>query len=239
MFGVIDFTTSFRNKHRLVVYTDLPSAISFFDEIKTDDVKVFPCINENSLLLTFQNYPYNITNLDVYHIPHKSILNISISRDLKVKTSSKGNPDNDFNCSIKSILLKLEQDDILLLKEHYTIYNVNYCTYQCSLCSSDFKVWDATNNGGYYGCVYNPTYYKIILVDELEDYHIFGQQERLNNKILKFNIKQKAFCVIISGRYQGLMLAKFQLPDTWESNNMICWNCMYKMEEDFVHIWGH
>jgi hypothetical protein len=232
MFGVINFTNTHRKgKYTIVIYPDLPSAISFFNDInqRNDDFKIIPHINKSLSLLTSQHHLYTLDeDLENYHFSSHSILNISIIRD------------EIFKSSIGSILLTLSPDDINSLKQYYDIETIVYSTEKCGICSSDFKIWDLNNNCGYYGCTYNPTYYKVITLNNLQDYHIFGCNDTFDAELNKLTFdKNKIFCVSLRGHFFGLSLAKIPLPDNWKDDMTICWKCMETLDKDFVHIWSH
>lgn len=230
MFGVIDFDTSFHNGHILLVYPDIGSAIAYFARIQSwlHDVGVIPHPNDNLELLKTQDLLYNVHNLETFHLPSDSIINLGIVRD------------KSLNCRLGSVLLKLTPEHILSLQEYYEVRYITYQDKQCSLCSSHFKIWDMYNNCGYYGSSYNPIYYTVLPLVNLEPCHILGCDHKLSKKLSKLEVEpEKIFCVKLDGGLHGLILATFPLPDEWNSETVICWSCMQAYEDKTITIWAH
>lgn len=231
MFGVINFVKpSYSKYHYLELYSDISLAVSFFFEINKQhsDVKIIPNINNSFELLSSQHILYQIENLDSFHIPISTILNIAIIRD------------EDLKCTLGSMLLSLSLDQIDLISEPYKIHKIITSEQRCSLCQIHFKIFDINNNDGYQGCVYNPCYYNVVTLENLEDYHAFGNKPKINDEISKLNFdRSKIFFVVMSGRLHGLHLSKIPLTENLFNGDFICWHCIDKMDDDFIPIWSH
>lgn len=227
MFGVIDFSDPI-----LFLYPDLSSAISFFFRIsgadQNKDVSIQPNLNNSLYLLLGQDNLYHVS-LGSFHLPPAtSILNVAILRN------------EDLECSLGSVLLNLSEEEIESLSSHYKINEITYDKKKCSLCNSKFKIWDTDENCGYQGCVYKPCYYQVVTLDNLEDYHVFGSQKKVDSEIEKLNLdKFQIFFINMRGGPEGLYLSKIPLPDNLKQDSDICWSCMREMENDFIFIWGH
>lgn len=224
MFGVIDFSNS-----SLFLYPDLSSVISFFFKINQnkEDVFIQPNVNKSLDLLSCKwKYPLS---LDSYHLPSAtSILNMAILRN------------QDFEYILGSVLLDLSEEEIESLSSHYKVHYTIYKKKKCALCNSKFKIWDINENWGYESCVYKPCYYQVVTLDNLENYHIFGCQKKVDEKIEKLNLeKSEIFFVNMTGGPEGLYLAKNPLPENLKQNSYICWSCFDKMENTLSCIWAH
>jgi len=226
MYGVIKISEPI-SESILLVYSDLPSAISYFFELNDQkDISIEPNINHSSILLSTQNFLYKINNFEKYDLPEDAILNIGIIRD-------KNN-----ECRLHSVLLVLSKELIEKLSNYYTIEEIFLREEKCNLCKSIFKVWDQEKNCGYQGCKYNPIYYAIITIENLGSYHLFGSDIQPYLDDLNFD-KSKIFFMNMEGGLNGLLLSKFPLPENWYHGMIFCWNCMDNMRDKFESIWSH
>ena len=163
-------------------------------------------------------------NLDSYHLSPSSILNIAILRD------------ENLECKLGSVLINQAESLSSYYKTHYIIYEKK----KCSLCNSKFKIWDMQKNCGYEGCVYSPCHFQIIPLENLESYHIFGNQNKIDSEIGKLNLdKSQIFFVNMSGGPEGLYLSKIPLPENLKRGSDICWSCTEEMDDNLIFIWGH
>lgn len=231
MYGVVGISKH-RPRSTLSVYSDLPSAISYFFELnnseiaKGGDISVQANMNNDCALLSSQNILYNISDLEKYNLPGTAILNIGIHRNKK------------YECRLFSALIVLSKELIQTLSNHYEINEIFIQNKTCDLCKSTFKVWDEAKNCGYQGCIYNPLYYEIITIENLESYHAFGVDIQPELNKLSFD-KSQIFFMRMDGSLNGLLLSKIPLPKDWYHGMIFCWNCMDNMEDKFQSIWSH
>ncbi len=215
MFGVIDFSTKYHDKFMIALYSDIASAIAFFHELNQDNI-VLPCVGP---LLQHQNFLYPIT--DIQHLPNGSLLNIGIKRV-------------DDHCTVGSVLMQVDVDDIST--EYYEIIQVIYSEVHCGLCDKDFMIYDPSRNSGYYGCVYNPIYYKVTPSTTLQA--SWFCRHKLPEKLKKLDF-ENIFGVDVLGGLNGEKIAKFPLPDNYYMGMIICPDCMTPMLNKFSDIWSH
>ena len=218
MFGVINFSQVKTEKHSLIVYSDLPEAISYFFQInKGDDYHIEPNLNKSKALLLSQNPRIDINDLDNYYLPETNILNVGIKQG-----------------TLSSVLLSLTENLLNSFSLYYQIYRVIHNRKECSMCDSRFLV--SNREKGFSGSVYNPEYFKIIPIDCMN----YGSDAKIESKLKKLDFDtSKSFFVTIHGPYVGLFLAKFPLPKNLSYNGIICWKCMKEMNSRFSHIWSH
>lgn len=226
MFGVIDVS-----KNRLAIYHDLPSAISFFTQMNIDrideeiSISIQPNVNNNNLILTTQgHHNFHTSQFEKYDLP----------KDFVISIGFLNKPEG---LELFSILTKLDKD---LIEKLFWVCGrpseIFLRTDICDYCQVPFKVWDEERNSGYYGCVYNPTYYKVLPIKDLKDHHKFGVNlEPFLNKI-NFD-HPDIFFLTLHGHFSGLSIASFPLPKDWWKGMVLCWNCVDKMAVE--SIWSH
>lgn len=222
MFGGIDFSKSI-----LFLYPDLGSAISFFFKINQgEDVSFEPNINNSLSLLSCQN---NLYQVSLESLNLSSVLNIAIIRD------------NECNCSLKSSLLNVSKEELDHLLLHYKVEKIIYDIKSCSLCNSEFKIWDHNENYGFEGCVYDPCYYHVITQNNFTESDVgWGDKNKIDDEVkkLKFD-KSDVFFIAMRGGPWGLYLSKNPIPKNLKHNSFICWICIKEMMNDLIFIWSH
>lgn len=112
--------------------------------------------------MTNQDCLYEVPNNQL-HIPESAILNVAILRD------------ENFRCRLGPIILSLTKESIIDLSSHFELRQVVYSSKKCALSHSDFKLYNQDDNSGFYGCIYNPTYYRVITTQKPQHFHTFGQ----------------------------------------------------------------
>ena len=114
MYGVINFNDKCRMKHKLVIYSDVSSAISFFyNTVEERDIELYPYANvlphidQNLLLLSSQDIIYSVDIIGNFLNMSNAILNVAVVKDK--------NGDRSIGC----VLLRLDVCNIALLSKHY------------------------------------------------------------------------------------------------------------------------
>lgn len=102
------------------------------------------------------------------HLTIDDILNITVARD------------DDFNVKLRSLILSLNDQKLNQISDYYDVVRIFYDHKICSICNLKYKIWNTENNYGYSGCIYNPIYYCVILLNDIKDYHKMGHGKSFN-----------------------------------------------------------
>jgi hypothetical protein len=228
MYGILDINKENKthDKYNMVCYDDLSSAVAYYSTVnnKYKNLIVLPNLNNSYKVLGYQCHIRIISNLESLNIPINKIINVGIDIDK-----------NDNNI-LRSAFIK--SDDLKL--DNYNIIRVNYKETCCTICGDKFKIWGEDT---YQGCIYNPLYYDVILLDDLEDYYVLGEQKKLEEKLRLININnptinnKKIYCLNVNGPFLGLYLSTKECPDNLKTGSIICYNCVNF--DDYICIWAH
>ncbi|CAH6419654.1 Hypothetical protein HVR_LOCUS728 [uncultured virus] len=168
MYGVIDFLGS-SSGPILFTYDNLSSAISAFSEVKdflqyrhdNSNINIVPNVNRNLILLA-KSDEYCLPNVDEHYLPEDNVVNIGILRI-----------DHSSDWVLACALLDSIEHILDILGNYYQIRSFILCDETCIICKCNFKVssqYGEYRSCFYYGCVYNPTYYRIMSLELLKHY---------------------------------------------------------------------
>jgi hypothetical protein len=215
MYAVADFSGKVnKRKHRVTVYDNISSAISYFISVNKDhhdnlDISVQANINKSNGLLVKQHQIYHIDeeDLEATHIKNSNILNISIFRN------------DDMKCKLRSILFTITNEDIEHLSEFYNINTVAYNEKRCDICKCNFLTSVRGSD-----TIYNPVYYEVVSFQDLElqssyDYKKDDEIMKIISDI-KENVKEnEMYCLESFGGLYGFWISKTPLPSASDRFN--------------------